>query len=533
MTFQERVVLVTGRLAAKEVRQFASTKGIGSQISVEVLPVSVAAFITPQMLDRASKQILAHDPDLILVPGLTRANFKESRLNSTIPIRKGPRLASQIPELLSLFPKIIPNLSSSRAADWLVKNLAQKRVKEIVLAREKDSSLIDDIRNYAIDYLKIGRDFPIRVVAEIVDAPTLSLEDVRVQATYYKEAGADIIDIGAIAGESNPDEIASCVEEVHRLGIVTSVDSLNPGEIKAGVDAGANLVLSVDFGNWKQICDFIPENVAMVVLPTSVANGKFPKSPRLRAEKCKKLVQNLKSKGYTKLLPDLILESGIVPGLFSSLFSFYEYRKQDENIPLFAGSGNVTEFIDADSSGVNATITTIAQELGIAALLTTEVRPACIGATRELNRAAWMTFAAECHSGPPKKVGYDSFFLKSDLRSSPIPSINSDDLTHVETLETSNTLQKDPTGVFRIWVDHKERKIFIEHRKSNKSSYYSFIPNSKSSPESIVRFFIEKQLLGTLDHAAYLGAEITKAEIALMFGRSYIQDMEWFIHDDE
>ena len=46
--------------------------------------------------------------------------------------------------------------------------------------------------------------------------------------------------------------------------------------------------------------------------------------------------------------------------------------------------------------------------------------------------------------------------------------------------------------------------------------------------ESVYAKIVEMGLVSRLDHAAYLGSELAKAEIALRTGKEYIQDKELF-----
>jgi dihydropteroate synthase len=73
-------------------------------------------------------------------------------------------------------------------------------------------------------------------------------------------------------------------------------------------------------------------------------------------------------------------------------------------------------------------------------------------------------------------------------------------------------------------------------RENNKivAIYY---PNEKDKPEIIIKgsntrdiyqTIIRNKLITKLDHAAYLGRELKKAEIALRIGRSYKQDEPLF-----
>jgi len=46
--------------------------------------------------------------------------------------------------------------------------------------------------------LPIGKAFPMRIIAEIVNASTLNLDTVKKRARYFYAEGANIIDIGMI-----------------------------------------------------------------------------------------------------------------------------------------------------------------------------------------------------------------------------------------------------------------------------------------------------------------------------------------------
>ena len=54
---------------------------------------------------------------------------------------------------------------------------------------------------------------------------------------------------------------------------------------------------------------------------------------------------------------------------------------------MLMGIGNLTELTAADSTGVNALLVAVCQELGIRAVLTTEVIPWARGAVREIDVA--------------------------------------------------------------------------------------------------------------------------------------------------
>src|SRR3989442_14913115 len=62
--------------------------------------------------------------------------------------------------------------------------------------------------------------------------------------------------------------------------------------------------------------------------------------------------------------------------------------------PLFMGIGNITELTAADTTGVNALLIAICQELGVRAVLTTEVIPWARGVVREVDLARRLMYHA-------------------------------------------------------------------------------------------------------------------------------------------
>jgi hypothetical protein len=74
-------------------------------------------------------------------------------------------------------------------------------------------------------------------------------------------------------------------------------------------------------------------------------------------------------------------------GFMASLERYAEVRRRYPNAEMLMGIGNVTELTAADSTGVNALLIAICQELGIRSVLTTEVIPWARGAVREVDVA--------------------------------------------------------------------------------------------------------------------------------------------------
>lgn len=79
----------------------------------------------------------------------------------------------------------------------------------------------------------------------------------------------------------------------------------------------------------------------------------------------------------------------------------------------------------------------------------------------------------------------------------------------------------DPAGYFVVYVDATRRTLSLEHYRNDGA--LDVIVEGKSAAELYVPA-VEKNLLTRLDHAAYLGRELAKAERALMTGEIYVQD---------
>ncbi|MBY0405922.1 MAG: DUF4346 domain-containing protein [Cyanobacteria bacterium] len=85
------------------------------------------------------------------------------------------------------------------------------------------------------------------------------------------------------------------------------------------------------------------------------------------------------------------------------------------------------------------------------------------------------------------------------------------------------TLICDPNGYFVIYVDSEAEKLVLEHYKNN-----GLLMTKIEGPtgRSIYHPAIDCGLLSRMDHAAYLGRELERAEFALKNKIDYVQDAE-------
>jgi tetrahydromethanopterin S-methyltransferase subunit A len=86
---------------------------------------------------------------------------------------------------------------------------------------------------------------------------------------------------------------------------------------------------------------------------------------------------------------------------------------------------------------------------------------------------------------------------------------------------TREPLIYDPKGFFVITVDRAAREIVVRHYLTDNSPAHEV---RGRNPESIWLALIREGLISQLSHAAYLGAELAKAEASLRLDARYEQD---------
>jgi len=212
---EEHIHFVTGRLAEHALRPVVASlaQRAGFDYSVEVLPITVAALMTPAWI---AKHI--HIPQAVtrvIVPGCCDGDLAPIAAHTTAQVERGPRDLRQLDEFFG----------QSRRGD---------------------------------DY----GDYDIEIVAEVNHAPRLTLADILAQARELRAAGADLIDVGCDPGEPWSG-VGDCVRALKAEGHRVSIDSLNPAEIEPAARAGAELVLSVNASNRAAAIDWGCEVVAI------------------------------------------------------------------------------------------------------------------------------------------------------------------------------------------------------------------------------------------------------------------------------
>ncbi len=374
--------------------------------------------------------------------------------------------------------------------------------------------------------LIIGRNLPPPIIAEIVNCTEKSDSTVIKKAKYYINSGADIIDIGCVSNKPNPERVKNIIKLLREnFNILVSIDSMESEEILAAVDENIDLILSFDLGNYKDFLN-IPKDIPIVILPTNVKEGYFPRDPEIRVENLFKITKELQSYGFKKLIADPLLETPIAPGICNSLETYFLYKNkialanyQSMELPLFFGISNVVELMDIDSIGINGLLASIAIELDTGILFTVEHSTKLIGGVQELKESVKLNYISKYKKSPPINQGIDVFRVKGKVNQK-MAKINENDAIIVDKLAPDYI--PDKNGYFEFYVNHYARKIYLLHFSNDHELLTTLIG---TSAEALSKKVIEMNLTSNLQHANYLGRELSKAEFCLFSGKPYIQDL--------
>ena len=517
-----KVLLVTGQLAQDIVERYAKESTVETETLA--LKIAVAAFLTPQTIVEQIKNTKLTDFNLILVPGLVRGDTSLISKATGIPTFKGPRYAADLPIILDSLCEV--QLSTTIPADDLLREkLQQQAFQEIEKTEKKRVELLKKPGNNLIGNLAVGKDFPMRVLAEIVDSALMDKETIQQMAKRFVAVGADIIDVGMVAGESQPEKAKCIVEWVKQVvDVPVSIDTLDPAEIKAAVQAGAELVLSGDAGNIEEIASFTSK-VAVVVIPTNQRQGYFPKKALDRVKYLEEIIEKAKKLGVKRCIADLVLEPS---NILESFIAFKEFAARNPEVPLFVGVSNITELMDADSVGVNALLARLSSEVDASILLATEKSCKAKGTVAEDVEAAKMMYLAKKRGSVPKDLGIDLLILKDKrVHEESYDKKGERSVKVVKAFDKSEPAILDTKGMFKISIDRTEGVLVAVHYISLDITKPIKIIKGKTA-ESLYAKILTMGLVSKLDHAAYIGSELAKAEIALRTGKEYIQDKELF-----
>ena len=429
-----RVLFVTGKLAEPALRRVLEEMQAPFETPVAVLKITVAALMTTPWIARFLD--VPDGTDLILIPGLCEGDLGVLRERFRVAVEKGPKDLREIPRYFG---------QAAAAADYGA--------------------------------------YDIEILAEINNAPRLAPDAVRTAAEYFRASGADLIDIGCTPGLPYPG-LGAAVADLRAAGMRVSVDSFDPGEIRTAVEAGAELVLSVNRSNLA-VARELAGRAEVVVIP-DFGEGIESLEPSISA---------LEAWGVGYLIDPIIEPIGF--GFTASLERYGEIHRRYPDARQLMGIGNITELTSADTTGVHAILLAVCEEVGVRAVLTTEVIPWARGAVREIDIARRLMHHAVSRRTLPKGVD-DRLLTVKD------PAILEYDEAELRRLHAAVT---DPN--FRIFADRTTITVFN----------HEIFVRGTDPQEIFARLGVDEAT-----HAFYLGRELMKARLAITLGKTYRQE---------
>lgn len=434
---QEHLLFLTGKLAQKRLHSILEEMA-PTEFSYEIrnIGVSVAALMTAQMISRRLKDIKGFDR--IIVPGLCRGDLTLASESLGIECVRGTIDLKDLPAFFGRDCKPV--------------DLSQQNVK---------------------------------IFAEIVDAPMVSIENIIQRAEKYRRDGADVIDIGCLPDTPFP-HLEETVQALHKAGFKVSVDSLEEEDLLRGGKAGADYLLSL-----KESTLWIAEEVDSIPILIPETHGDM--------ESLYRTIETFAEKDRP-FYADAILDP-IHFGFTESVIRYHELRQNCPDIKIMMGVGNLTELTEADTTGINAMLFGMISEMDLNAVLATEVSPHCRTAVKEADMARRIMFAAKKDSSLPK--GLDSSLLGMHARK-PFP-YNS------EEIHEFYQGVKDPS--YRVQVSEEGIHVYNRDGIESSTNPFELFPNLDLLQEDA-------------PHAFYMGVELGRAQIAWQVGKPYMQDEE-------
>jgi dihydropteroate synthase-like protein len=137
-----------------------------------------------------------------------------------------------------------------------------------------------------------------------------------------------------------------------------------------------------------------------------------------------------------------------------------------------------------------------------------------------------MMFLAERRGSVPKDLGLDLLLFKEKRWREEYYSHKIEEGVKIIQAKTDTNFKPDKSGWFKIQIDREENKIIAIHYLIGEQTPNMIIKGETA--EEVYQTINRNELISKLDHAAYLGVELTKAEIALNTGRGYLQDSSLF-----
>jgi dihydropteroate synthase-like protein len=436
----KKLLFLTGKLAEKSLHKVLTEvqnnpKTPAFKYRIEQIGVSVAALMTPDLISRRLK--VAGDADKVVVPGLCQGDLSKLEAQYGVPVERGPEDLKDLPQYFG------------------------------------HAGTKPDLSQYSV-----------KIFAEIVDAPHLTVDGVVSKAQQFIAQGANVIDLGCLPGIAFP-HLKDSIQALKSLNIAVSVDSLNTDDLLTAGKAGADYLLSLS------------EKTLWIADEVAATPVLIPAKPHSLPSLYRAIEACLKS--GKPFIADAILDP-IHFGLSNSIVRYQKLRKKYPDIQIMMGIGNLTELTDADTTGINALLFGLISELDINAVLATSVSPHAVNAIAEADIARRIMYAAKQDGRLPR--AYSNGLL--GLHDRRPFTYGADEIKEIA------AQIKDPS--FRIQVSEQGMHVYNRDGLFEATDPFALYPYLKVEDDA--------------SHAFYLGVELARAQIAWQLNKRYVQDQE-------
>lgn len=489
---------MTGRLAAEAVKRVVER--FDDVVEVFVANTDVASLAPLSEIERAVRYAALNRIRYVMIPGLhavSRSILEDLSRRYDVVVFKGPKDLDSVPEVLA---RIVDGRLIPKPGDSLEEVLGGKASLRTFLNELKLEGF--RLRNgIVIPY----RPPPVHVFAEAYIFGDGSVERLRVLA---RKASCLVLGFPASYSRQKALEL---LEAVRKWSVCLGVDS--PDDellVRAASNLLVDVVLSVHPDN-TGILRELPEGTGVVLLPS------HPASPLPSVGERVKVLERLSNEAVKrKLVPiaDLVVKPPLM-GLVESITAYFEASKKLK-VPLLAGLGNVYELLDADTHGVIALLSAIFVEAGVSIFLVSEASRKATGAVLEALLSSLLSSAAKHWRRVPKDVGVDLLVLK-EKQARVYKGVVAQRIVDAWEAKREPFVQ-DPLGYLQVWVE--DCFIYVTLLRNGKP----ILTLRARNAEEAYRAAVAHHMVSRLDHAAYLGYELAKAELALNLGKSYVQD---------
>lgn len=512
-----KALLVTSRVARPILEEVI--KEVRDSIDLEIFElksVPIASLATTRLI---ANELMNYEKtrkfDLIVIPGLSIGSAKDIQEAVGVETVKGPKYLGDLPEMLKQLLqgfKFSPDIPADEIMQETLAAHYQKKLSEVI----RNKKPVFKLKNVSFT----NTPPPLNLIYEYMVSEYSSVEHLEARLSELKNMSYEGVVIGCGVECKNlniiEELLSACLTHDMLVGIDLIYENI-PKEKLKDVLSLSDLILNVSASNVNLITDYLRADQALVVVPSNTKRGATI------SEDIGKTIKILQDLGFNKILVDTIIR----PPVLGFVDSIVELSKLKNKIkyPILFSPANVYELIDADTPGLITLLIDIGFELGASSVLITESSVKARGASLEASLSRELIYRAFLKKSPPINHGIDLLIIKDKKDISiPIPP-------HEGTIKRVSGGRTQPSMdlkyYVKIYVDKVERQIVVDiHERSTNKILKRYVGEKALD---LGRALLRDYEINS-DHILYLGYELSKAEIALRLGKSYVQDEDLFKH---